>query len=154
MRSWHESLYGALVTSPDPNVLARVPLFADLEPRDLKGLANSFNERTFAAGDTILTAGSGGVGFFVIGEGTATVSVNGREVATLGPGEYFGEVALIDGGGERSASVTAQTELKTYGLTAWAFRPIVESNAAIAWKLLQALARKLREAENRAAPAA
>lgn len=142
------------MTSPNPDLLARVPLFADLEPRELKSLASSFNERTFAAGDTILTAGSGGVGFFVIGEGTATVSVGGREVGTLGPGEYFGEVALIDGGGERTATVTAQTELKTYGLTAWAFRPIVESNAPIAWKLLQALARKLREAESRAAPAA
>ena len=141
------------MTSPDPDLLARVPLFSDLAPRELKRLASSFKERTFAAGDTILTAGSGGVGFFVIGEGTATVSVGGREVRTLGPGEYFGEVALIDGGGgERTATVTAQTELKTYGLTAWAFRPIVESNAAIAWKLLQALARKLREAESRAAP--
>ncbi len=137
------------MSSPNPDLLAKIPLFADLGPKELKSLASSFNERTFLAGDTILVAGTGGVGFFVIGEGTATVTVGDREVGTLGPGEYFGEVALIDGGSERSATVTAVTDLKTFGLTAWAFRPIVEADARIAWKLLQALARKLREAESR-----
>lgn len=141
------------MASPDPDLLAKIPLFSDLEPKELKSLASSFTQRTFIAGDTVLIAGTGGVGFFVIGEGTATVSVGDREVGKLGPGDYFGEVALIDGGGERSATVTADTDLKTYGLTAWAFRPIVEGNAGIAWKLLQALARKLREAESRSSTA-
>jgi len=105
-------------------------------------------ERTFEAGSNVATEGSGGVGFFVIGEGEAGVTVHGEERATLGPGQYFGEVALIDEG-SRTATIVAKTDLTCYGLTAWEFRPLVESNGAIAWKLLQTLARRLREAEQR-----
>jgi len=67
-------------------------------------------------------------------------------LATFGPGDHFGEVALIDGG-PRSATVTATTDLVCYGLTFWEFRPLVERNGAIAWKLLQALAQRLRAAD-------
>jgi len=88
--------------------------------------------------------GSGGAAF--IDSGEATVSSKGVQLATLGPGDYFGEIALIDGG-PRSATVTAATELVCYGLTFWEFRPLGERNSAIAWKLLQALAKRLRAAE-------
>ena len=125
-----------------------VPLFADLDRRELQGLANSMRERTFKAGQTIAVEGQSGIGFFVIAEGTAHVSQGGEDRATLGPGDYFGEVALIDDG-VRTASVTAGSQLKAYGLTSWEFRPLVESNASIAWKLLQAMAKRLREAEGR-----
>jgi CRP-like cAMP-binding protein len=64
----------------------------------------------------------------------------------MGHKHYFGEIALIDGG-PRSATVTAATELVCYGLTFWEFRPLVERNSAIAWKLLQALAKRLRAAD-------
>jgi CRP-like cAMP-binding protein len=84
----------------------------------------------------------------VVENGEATVTVQGEERGKIGPGDYFGEVALIDEG-PRSATITAQTDLKTWGLTPWDFRPLVETNAAIAWKLLQALAKKLRAAEAR-----
>ena len=71
-----------------------------------------------------------------------------EERASLGPGDYFGEIALIDDG-LRTASVVADSELKAYGLTSWEFRPLVESNATIAWKLLRTMAARLRDAEAR-----
>jgi CRP/FNR family cyclic AMP-dependent transcriptional regulator len=125
--------------------LQRVPLFADLDQRELQSLASSFKERIFEAGSTVVGEGSGGVGFFIIDEGDAKVAVGGEERARLGPGQYFGELALIDEG-TRTATITAETELKCYGLTSWEFRPLVEGNSQIAWKLLQALAKQLRDA--------
>ena len=131
-----------------PDLLRRVPLFSDLSSKELESIAHSFKERTFKAGDTVASEGSGGVGFFVIGDGEAKVTVRGEEKGTLGAGSYFGEVALIDEG-SRSATIAASTDLTCYGLTAWEFRPLVESNGQIAWKLLQTLARRLRAAEAR-----
>ncbi len=125
--------------------LQRVPLFADLDRKELDSLASTFKERTFKAGETVASEGSGGVGFFIIDEGQAKVTRDGEEQATLGPGQYFGEIALIDEGA-RTATLTAETDMRCYGLTSWEFRPLVESNSQIAWKLLQALAKQLREA--------
>jgi CRP/FNR family cyclic AMP-dependent transcriptional regulator len=124
-------------------LLRRVPLFADLSNRDLKKLSQSFKESKFPAGDTIAAEGKRGVGFFVIGEGEVTYSVRGAETGKGGPGDYFGEIALIDDGA-RSATVAAATDVTAYGLTSWEFRPLVETNASIAWELLQAMAKRLR----------
>src|SRR5215207_4539364 len=101
-----------------------IPLFADLNKKELQGVASSMKERTFSAGQTIASEGRSGI-------------------------DYFGEIALIDDG-LRTASVTADSDLRVYGLTSWEFRPIVESNASIAWKLLKTMAARLREAEGRA----
>ena len=136
------------MAKPSAETLARVPLFSSLEPRDLERVADSFKQRDYAAGDTIASEGSGGAGFFVIGEGTAKVTVGGEERATLGPGDYFGEIALLDEGA-RTATVTADSDMTTYAMTLWEFRPIVETDPRIAWKLVQALARRLREADAR-----
>lgn len=125
-----------------------MPLFADLDRRDLETLARSFKERTFRTGDTVASEGQSGVGFFVIDDGEAAVTVRGEERTTLRSGDYFGEVALIDEGA-RTATITAKTDLRCYGLTAWEFRPLVESNAQIAWKMLGAMAKRLRAAEQR-----
>ncbi len=130
-------------------LIQQVPLFSDLGKKDLQGLASSMKERTFDAGDTIASEGQSGVGFFIIDEGEATVSVQGQEVRTLGHGDYFGEVALIDDGA-RTATLTAKTPLKCYGITSWEFKPLVEQNADLAWKMLQTLAKMLRASEKRA----
>ena len=134
---------------PSVETLQQVPLFSGLESRDLERIADSFKERKYSAGDTIAGEGQGGAGFFVIAEGTAHVTIQGEDRGKLGPGDYFGEIALIDEG-VRTATITADTTLVCYGMTFWEFRPIVEANAQVAWKLMQALARKLRAAEQSA----
>jgi CRP-like cAMP-binding protein len=129
-----------------PEQLQSVELFSDLDKKDLRSLANSFKEVEFQAGDDIVGEDKGGVGFFIIADGEAKVSVRGEERARLGPGDHFGEIALIDEGA-RTATVTAMTPLRAHGLTAWAFRPLVEHNPSIAWKLLQVMAKRLRETQ-------
>ena len=94
----------------------------------------------------MVRAGSGGAAFFLIVSGEAEVSVGGAARRTLGPGDYFGEIALIDEG-TRSATIMATSDLSCYGLTYWDFGPVVQENGAIGWKLLQSMAKKLREAE-------
>ena len=127
-----------------------VPLFAELSEDELAQVARLFKQRSFAPGETVAKEGSGGAAFYLIESGTANVSVAGRERAGLGPGDYFGEIALIDEGA-RSATITAVEQLSCYGLTYWDFRPLVMENAAICWKLLQFMVKRLRDAEARPA---
>lgn len=127
------------------DVIERVPLFANMSPRDVESIAALFKERRFAAGETVTKEGAGAAAFFVIKSGEAAVSIGGRPRTTLTEGDYFGEVALIDEGA-RSATVTATTDLVCLGLTYWEFRPLVQANATIAWNLLQTLAKRLRTA--------
>ena len=129
-------------------LLKSVPLFQGLGDKSLKRVADTFIERAFVADQELAAEGSGGVGFFVIESGEARVSVDGEERRVLGAGDYFGEVALLDEG-LRTATVTAVTDGKMYGLTQWQFRPLVEENASIAWPLLQAMAKRTRELEQR-----
>jgi CRP-like cAMP-binding protein len=123
-----------------------VPLFADLDERELQMLSRQLHERRFSEGAAVTTEGDTGAGFFVIAEGNARVTVGGEERATLGPGDYFGEIALIDEG-VRSASITAATDLLCYGMTPWEFRPFVEEHPQVAWALLRALSRLFRDAQ-------
>ena len=129
-------------------LLKRVPLFEGLSDREVGMIAESMKERNFPAGRDVAKEGQHGVGFFVIADGDASVSVGGQPVGRLGPGDYFGEIALI-ADSDRTATVTAETDLRCYGMTSWDFRPLVEEHAEIAWKLLQAVARKIRDAERR-----
>lgn len=127
------------------DVLRRVPLFADLDPGELGQIARLFKQRLFAPGETVIKEGSGGAAFFVIESGEAIVSIGGQPRSTLKAGDYFGEIALIDEG-TRMATITADTEMHCYGVTFWDFRPLVESNGVIGWKLLQRMAKLFREA--------
>jgi CRP/FNR family transcriptional regulator, cyclic AMP receptor protein len=124
--------------------LKQVPLFSGLDDKDLKSIAATMRERTFKAGESATQEGQSGVGFFVIESGEASVDVGGREVRKLGPGDYFGEVALL-ARSPRSATITAETDLRCWGLTPWDFKPLVEANGSIAWILLQTLAQRLSE---------
>jgi CRP/FNR family cyclic AMP-dependent transcriptional regulator len=128
--------------------LRAVPLFAELSTRDLKRLAASMTEMSFEPGHEVVAQGRGGVGFFVILDGRAKVSQDGEERGVLGPGDYFGEMALIDGD-DRAASVHADGELRCAAMTAWSFRPFVKEHPDVAWALLTALVKRVRQAQAR-----
>ena len=123
-----------------------VRLFSELDRKEVAAVAALFKKRSFPKGETVIKEGSGGAAFYLIESGDATVTIGGELRATLGPGDYFGEVALIDEG-VRIATVTAVDDLVCWGLTVWELRPLIQTNGVIGWKLLQTLAKDLREAE-------
>jgi CRP/FNR family transcriptional regulator, cyclic AMP receptor protein len=130
---------------PSPELLRKVSLFDSLSDRDIKRLADALTERIFSAGDVILTEGERGVGigFYVIGEGTVNYRVDGKDVGSSGPGDYFGEIALIEDR-PRAATVTAATDVTVYVMTRWEFRALAGENADIASRLQQVMAQRLR----------
>jgi CRP-like cAMP-binding protein len=136
-------VYNSAVARASVDMLKKVPLFADLDARELEQISASMRERRFAAGDTVTAEGAGGAGFFVVESGSADVTVDNTKRGSIGPGDYFGEIALLTGS-DRTATITATSDMLCYGMTPWDFRPLVESNSAIAWKLLTAMAEKLR----------
>ena len=134
--------------------LSQVPLFSGLSQRQLKQLARGFKEREFRPGTSMVRQGEmSGVGFFVITGGEASVSVDGMEVARLGPGDHFGELALISEQ-VRSATVTADGPLQCLVMAFWDFRRFAKENPDVTWKLLQHLVGVLTEERNRRAQAA
>ncbi len=136
-------MYNCAVAGAPVDTLKKVPLFAGLDNKELLQIASSMRERKFKAGDTVTQEGAGGVGFFVVEQGQADVSIGGEAKGSVGPGDYFGEIALINES-PRTATLTARTDMLCYGMTPWDFRPLVESNSTIAWKLLTAMAEKMR----------
>jgi len=128
--------------------LKGVPLFAGVGDKELRRLEKVMRESRFEEGQEITTEGRSGIGFFVIEDGNASVSLRGEIVRTLGPGDHFGEIALIDEG-PRTATVTAATDLRCHGMASWEFRSFVQEHPEVAWPLLQTLASRLRDAEER-----
>jgi len=123
------------------------PLFADLSAKERAKIADDLRERRYAAGDTMTSEDQGGVAFFLIGEGEATVSVGSRgEVRRLGPGDYFGEMALITEQ-TRSAAIVADTDVQCWAMSQWHFKPLVLEHPQIAWALLEVLARRVRDTQ-------
>ena len=117
--------------------LKRVPLFSGLSQRQLKQLAKDFHERKVKPGIELVKQGEmSGIDCFVIAEGEAVVKVDGTEVDRLGPGDYFGELALVTER-VRSASVVSATEMRCYTIQFWNFRKFAKNNPDVTWKLLQ-----------------
>ena len=124
--------------------LAGVPLFQGVKPKELKKLANRMQERGFGEGDTITAEGKSGVGFFVIEDGNATVSVDGKIVRTLGPGEYFGEIALLLDV-PRTASVIAARDCLVLRLKKDDFDGLLGEQLYFSKSLEQASSRRMKD---------
>jgi CRP/FNR family cyclic AMP-dependent transcriptional regulator len=130
------------------DLLDRTRLFGGLRKKDVLAIIDSSKEVEHPPGRVILVEGVPGVGFHLILEGTAMVSRNRRRVRMIGPGESFGDIAVIDGG-PRSASVTAETRLRVLSLPPWQFKALLLEHPQIAYRLLVKLCVLLREAETR-----
>ena len=133
--------YGAWLVNVQ-EAIKNAPLFAQLSKKDVKSICAALTERQIPAGTVILEKGQPGVGFFVIANGTATVSIRGETIRSLGAGEHFGEVALIDDG-PRMAEVTAETDMECFVLPAWQFRAFVKDHPDVAWALMQSLVKRI-----------
>ena len=131
----------------DIDLLAGVPLFADLSAADLKRIALVAKRMRYREGAVVVEEGSTGGRFFVIQSGAARVVVRGRTRATLGPGAYFGELSVLDGE-PRTASVVAAEPLEVWSIADFNFRPLLKDRPALALKLLAALTARLRRVEN------
>lgn len=127
---------------------AKTDLFGSLGKRPLSRLAAAAVVVHHEAGKAIVDEGDQGVGFHLILDGTADVEVGGQSRPPLGPGDYFGEISMIDGK-PRSAKVTAATDLTTASLTRWSIRPVFAEEPDVTWALLLDLCTRLRAAETR-----
>jgi CRP-like cAMP-binding protein len=134
--------------STPSEVLAKVPLFSMLSKRELDKLMKDVHDRAFPAGTVLTEENEFGTIFTVIAEGRATVEVRGHPVRTLKEGDFFGEMALIDRS-PRSATVTADTELRCLLLTQPVFRPFAITHPESMWALLELMVKRVREAESR-----
>jgi len=124
---------------------AQVPLFSGCSRRELGVIARAAKEVSHPEGTVIAREGERGIGFFLITQGTARVTIGGKTRAKLGPGEFFGEIALLDGG-PRTATVTATSPIKLLGITEWVFRGLLHEHPSIALKVLESVAGRLRSA--------
>lgn len=124
--------------------LRRVPLFEDLDSTELQSVADVMHEANVPPGAVVTAEGGPGDGFFVIDAGEAEVTVDGEPRATMTAGDYFGEIALLMGS-DRTATVTATSDLHCFALTPSDFRTLVEGNPSIAWKVIQSMAARLSD---------
>lgn len=124
--------------------LKSLALFSDLSGRQLKKLTEHARERTLEPGTVVVREGTmSGIGFFVVLEGDAVVTVGGEQVLTLGPGDHFGELAAVTER-ERAASVTVRSRMRCLEIPLWDLREFAQSNGDFTWKLLQHVVAVLR----------
>jgi CRP/FNR family transcriptional regulator, cyclic AMP receptor protein len=139
--------------------LAQIDLFAGVSDKVLRRIAERGELAKFEPLAHVVEQGSQvsgwaafspeGVRFYLILDGSANVEVHGIRRGTLGPGQYFGEAALIDGEPRSATVIAGPAGLSAFALSAWAFKPILEENPPVALAMLKVLARRVREAESR-----
>ncbi len=128
-------------------VLKEVPLFQGLSKAELREIADEAREELFSANQDIVSEGQSGGPFFCITEGRADIIIEGKKVGDIGPGSYFGEMSLLEGG-SRAATIRATTHVKALAITSWNFMAILEGNWAITKKVLAELSRRVRDLEH------
>ena len=124
----------------------KVPLLSELDPWALGSLASALRPRTFAVGKPAVEEGRGGAGFFIVLAGSCTVTVGGEVVNRLGPGDYFGEVALLSEDGLRTATITPDEDLECLGMASWEFKAFLQEHPDVAWRILQSVAQRNQQA--------
>ncbi len=126
--------------------LKSVPLFEGLSDKELNAVVSASRTVEHQAGHEVVEEGGGSVGFHLILDGTATVSQGARTIRTLAPGDYFGEISVIDGK-PRSATVKTESAMRTLSLPAWKFQPLLDDNPALTRKILVGLCETIRASE-------
>ena len=129
------------------DLLKTIPLFSSCSRSELDRIASIVKEVEFPAGRTICKEGQSGVGLHVIVEGETKVQIGGRTRRRLGSGAFFGEIALLDGG-PRSATVIAETPVRTLSIPSWSFKTTLRSQPGLALKMLEETCRRLRTADS------
>lgn len=124
-------------------LLKETPLFANTTEKNLESMIKSAVQKTVSPGDKVVQEGQGGVGFYLILDGKAEVIKDGTKLAELGTGNFFGELAVIDGQ-PRTADVIAVTETKCWILSQWAMKSVIANHPEVALNMLEELARRLR----------
>lgn len=127
-------------------MLQRTPLWSGLSKQDLKLIAKLSHDRKFESGYTIVTKGEAGIGFYLILEGSVEVRSGGKTLSKLGPGQFFGEMSIIDNQ-PRSADVVAIEASRVLILSAWSFKTLISDNPKIALKMMQEFVRRLRNTD-------
>ena len=121
-------------------------LFQGLPESELRSVAKQLKIVKHPAGHEIVVRGEGGVGFMVITDGTVSVKTVQGHTRKLGPGDSFGEMALLDHEG-RSATITADTDVTLATIPEWNFKPFLKEHPEVTYRLLQTLSRRIRQAE-------
>jgi CRP-like cAMP-binding protein len=130
------------------DMLRAVPLFSQCSKRELEMIAAIADEVPLDGGTTLTTQGDRGREFAVIVEGTASVTADGKQIAELGPGDFFGEIALVSDI-PRTATVTATSDVDLLLVTARDFRRLMRESPGVQNKVLQALAHRVAELSTR-----
>lgn len=127
--------------------LAGVPIFSSCTGREIKAIAAGGKIVEFTAGDVICRQGKVGIGLHVVLDGETKVQINDRTRRRLGAGAFFGEIALLDGG-PRTATVIAETDVRTWVLPSWGFKNLLEAHPSMARKILEEVCARLRSVDS------
>jgi CRP/FNR family transcriptional regulator len=129
--------------------LKRTPLFAELNDKEIDGVLNTAKERSFSAGDQIITQGSeGGRAFYLLLSGSAEARKGDTLLASYGPGDYFGEMALLLDDTPRTADVVSTGDTTCLAITQWDLKALIKSHPEVGVKIMAELARRLHNNES------